>query len=122
MHTLSPLNSLLLPSAISVTIVPYYTPPDDYPTQYSPPNYRPASSVSLRCVAAGVTGLTSFRWSSTCSSCFASSASTSTYSSSHTISESFLRVRDAGVHTCTVTDEDGNSGNDTTTMNIVGEI
>ena len=106
--------------AIRVTIEITYNSPDTYPT-YSPPNYRTASSVSLRCVASGTTGVITFRWSSTCrSDCFAYSASTTTSSNSYTISETFLRARDAGVHTCTVTDSDGNSGSDATTMNIVG--
>ena len=63
----------------------------------------------------GATGSVQYRWSSTCRSCFASSGSTST------ISEPFLRSRDTGVHTCTVTDGVGNSGNDSEQMNITGE-
>ena len=101
--------------AIRVTIEITYNSPDTYPT-YSPPNYRTASSVSLRCVATGTTGSLTYRWSSTCrSDCFAYS------SSSQTISEPFLRARDAGVHTCRVTDGGGNSGMENATMNIVGE-
>ena len=112
-----------LPAAIRVTIEITYNPPDDYPASYSPPNYRTATSVSLRCVATGAIGYTTFWWSSTCrSDCFAYSTSISTYSSSYTISESFLRLRDAGVHTCTVTDGDGNTGSNMTTMNIVGGL
>ena len=100
---------------IRVTIEITYDSPDTYPT-YSPPNYRTASSVSLRCVATGTTGSVTYRWSSTCrSDCFA-------YNSSlQTISEPFLRARDAGVHTCRVTDGAGNSGSNSTTMNIMGE-
>ena len=91
-----------------------YSPPDQYP-DYSPPNYRAASSVTLRCVATGTTGGLSYRWSSTCrSSCFAYSTT------AQTISENMLRSRDAGVHTCTVTDGAGNIGTNSTTMNIVG--
>ena len=91
-----------------------YSPPDQYP-DYSPPNYRAASSVTLRCVAIGTTGGVSYRWSSTCrSGCFAYSAT------AQTISENMLRSRDAGVHTCTLTDGEGNTGTNSTTMNIVG--
>ena len=101
-------------TALKVSITVSYTPPDQYPT-YSTPNYRAASSVSLRCVVEGATGSVQYRWSSTCRSCFASSG----YSS--TISEHFLRSKDTGVHTCTVTDAIGNSGTYSEQMNIAGE-
>ena len=91
-----------------------YSPPDQYP-DYSPPNYRAASSVTLRCVATGTTGGLTYRWSSTCrSDCFAYSTT------AQTISENMLMSRDAGVHTCTVTDGAGSTGTNSTTMNIVG--
>ena len=97
-----------------MTIEITYSPPDQYP-DYSPPNYRAATSVTLRCVAIGVTGGVSYHWSSTCRyDCFAYSNAT------QTISENMLRSRDAGVHTCTVTDEEGITGTNSTTMNIVG--
>ena len=101
--------------AIRVTIQITYTSPGTYPV-YSPPNYRAASAVSLRCVASGYSGSISYQWSSTCSSCFASS------SSSQTISDNILRSRDAGVHTCSVTDSLGNTGSNSTTMKIVGKV
>ena len=100
--------------ALDVSIEITYTSPDEYP-EYSPPNYRAASSVSLRCVVSGTYGYVSYRWMSTCSGCFASN------SYSNTISESFLRSRDAGVHTCTVTDGLGNTGSASITMRIVGK-
>ena len=92
-----------------------YTPPDQYP-DYAPPNYRAASSVTLRCTTEGASGSVSYRWSSTCSSCFASS------SSSSFVSENILRSRDRGVHTCTATDTIGNTGNSSIQMNIVGKL
>ena len=83
---------------MNVSITISYTPPDQYP-DYSPPNYRAASSVTLTCVVSGAVGSSiSYRWSSTCRSCFTSG------SSSRSITTTFLRSRDAGVHTCTVTD------------------
>ncbi len=99
---------------LNVSISISYVSPDQYPG-YVPPNYRAASSVTLRCVASGTTGHVTYRWSSTCGSCFASS------SSSQNISETVLRSRDAGVHTCSVTDSLGNTGSDVITMNIVGK-
>ncbi len=105
----------LLFLAIEVTIETDYIPPDQYP-DYAPPNYRAASSVTLRCVASGTTGHVTYRWSSTCRSCFASS------SSLQNVSETMLVSRDAGVHTCNVTDSLGNTGSDVITMNIVGKL
>ena len=103
-------------AAIQVTIEITYSSPDTYPV-YSPPNYRAASGpVTLRCMAAGTTGSVTYRWSSTCASCFSSS------SSSQTITESFLRSHDGGTHTCSVTDGNENTGTANTTMNIVGKL
>ena len=90
-----------------------YTAPDRYPL-YSPPLFRAASSVTLRCVAEGASGSVSFQWTSTCSSCFASS------NYSETISEQFLRSRDSGNHTCTATDSAGNTGSSLQQMTITG--
>ena len=101
--------------AIRVVIEITRSPSDDYP-HYSPPNYRTASSVTMRCVASGTTGSVRYLWSSTCSWCFASS------SSLQTISKNCLISTDAGVHTCSVTDGVGNSGSNATTMRIVGEL
>ena len=101
--------------AIRVIVEITRSPSDDYP-HYSPSNYRTASSVTMRCVASGTTGYVRYRWSSTCSSCFAYS------SSSQTISKNCLISTDAGVHTCSVTDGVGNSGSNATTMRIVGEL
>ena len=100
--------------ALKTRVTISYTPPDQNP-YYAPPNYRAASSVTLRCTAEGTSGSVSYRWSSTCSSCFASS------STSATITENMLRSRDGGVHTCTATDSIGNTGSNSTTMNIVGK-
>lgn len=99
---------------VRVTIEINYTSPDTYPV-YSPPNYRAASGpVTLRCVAAGANGSVTYHWSSTCSSCFARS------SSSQTITRTFVTSGDAGTHTCSVRDENGNTGAASTTMNILG--
>ncbi len=107
-YNITPIKVLYFFIAIKVTIEISYISPDQYP-DYAPPNYRAASSVTQRCVASGTTGHVTYRWSSTCGSCFASS------SSSQTISETILRSRDAGVHTCSVTDSLGNTGSDVIT-------
>ena len=100
---------------MNVTIEITYSSPGTYPV-YSPPNYRAASSVTLKCVASGYSGSISYHWTSTCSNCFASN------SYSQTISDGILQYYDAGVHTCSVTDGLGNTGSNSTTMRIVGRF
>ena len=103
----------LLHTAFRV-IIEITTNPDHDP-DYSPPNYRVTTSVTLRCVAVGITGYVFYSWSSTCqNSCFAYSVN------SQTISESRLSPRDGGVHTCTASDEEGNTETKSIIMNIVG--
>ncbi len=100
------------PPDLNVTITIQYSPPAGVTLR--PPNYRPATSVSLRCNAAGTSGSVTYRWSSTCQSgCFVSGYS-------QTISHSYLFSSDAGYHTCEVTDGTGHTGSATTEMNIIG--
>ena len=100
-----------------VTIEVEYTPPADQNqvSNYKESNFQITSSVTLRCMVGETSGVTHYRWNSTCTSCFSSN------SISSTISETFLRSRDAGVHTCTVTDDVGVVGSSSIDMNIVGE-
>ena len=102
-------------SVLKVTIDVTYNPPFDF-TLPSPPYYRPASSVTLTCRAHNATGSVSYQWSSTCSSCFASS------STAQTISETILNSDSAGVHTCNVTDSAGNTGENSTEMRLIGKL
>ena len=92
-----------------------YNPPSDF-TLPSPPYYRPASSVTLTCVAGNGVLPLQYTWSSTCADCFASSRSSSS------ISTNILKSTDAGVHTCTVTDADGNTGYAATEMKLIGKF
>ena len=109
---------LHLSPAFKVTIDISYTPPEE---GYQPPYYRAASSVTLTCRAVGAIGQIRFFWSSTCSSCFVPGSYYYSYGS-HSISQSFLRSRDAGTHTCSVYDSSqGISGSASTVMKIVGE-
>lgn len=102
-------------TALDVSIHITYTAPDEYP-DYAPPNYRAASAVSLTCEVNGAVGSPSYSWTSTCSSCFAKNTHVKT------VSQSFLRSRDVGTHTCSVTDGNGNVGSASTQMNIVGTL
>ncbi len=96
-----------------MTITIQHSPPAG--VTLTPPNYRAATSVSLRCDAVGTTGSVSYQWSSTCgSSCFVSG-------SSQTVSRDKLWSYDAGQHTCVVTDGAGNTGKANIEMNVVGK-
>ncbi len=98
---------------MNVTITIQYGPPAEVTLR--PPNYRAATSVSLRCDATETNGSVTYQWISTCGSgCFVSG-------SSQTISRSYLFSHDAGNHTCVVTDGAGNAGTATTVMNIIGK-
>ena len=104
----------ILLSVLKVTIEVTYNPPSDF-TLPSPPYYRPATSVTLTCYANHATGTVSYQWSSTCSSCFASS------STAQSISDTILKSSSAGVHTCTATDSHGSTGKNTTAMKLIGK-
>ena len=110
------IHTFSMHTALNVSIAINYSPPPD--VHFEPPYYRPATSVTLTCSVLGATGSVNYRWSSTspCSenSCFASS------SSSTSVSTTRLSWRDAGMHTCTVSDAGGNQGNATSEMNIEG--
>ncbi len=107
------LTHILFSTDLNVTITIQYSPPSGVTLR--PPNYRPATSVSLRCDATGTNGNVTYRWSSTCvGGCFVNG-------SSQTISRSYLFSYDAGYHTCVVTDGAGNTGTATTVMNIIGK-
>ena len=92
-----------------------YDPPFDF-TLPSPPYYRPATSVALTCHAYGTTGTVTYQWTSTCSSCFVSG------STSQTVSDSILQSIDAGIHTCTATDSNNNTGSNSTEMRLIGML
>ena len=96
-----------------MTIEVTYNRPSDFHLP-SPPYYRPATSVTLACHAHNATGSVTYQWSSTCTSCFVSGRT------AQSISDSILTSSDAGVHTCTVTDQDGNTGNTSTVMQLIG--
>ena len=91
-----------------------YNPPSDF-TLPSPPYYRPASSVTLTCMAlSDVVGPLIYHWSSSCSSCVISG------NDSSVISIDVLKSSDAGVHSCTVIDAEGHTGNTSSNMILIG--
>ena len=93
-----------------------YTPPSDFNLP-SPPYYRPASSVSLTCVApTDAVGDVSYLWFSTNTDSFVNG------STERMVYQEVLTAFDAGYHTCTVTDEVGNTGSAHITMKLFGKI
>ena len=100
---------------LNVTIKVNYNPPVDF-TYPSPPYYRPATSVTLTCQVYGPTGSIKYNWTSTGSGSFASS------STSQNVTKTILTSTDRGIHTCTVTDSDGNTGSNSTDMQLIGKV
>lgn len=92
----------------------YYTPPTDFNFP-SPPYYRPATSVTISCTTTEAIGQVRYKWSSTAINNFANISS-----STNRISTNILKSSDAGIHTCTLYDGAGNTGNQSTTIKLIG--
>ena len=90
-----------------------YNPPSDFSLP-SPPYYRPASSVTLTCIARDGIGFILYQWRSTGNRSFVHGRNGSS------VSQKLLTAFDAGVHTCTATDEWGNTAAITTEMSLFG--
>lgn len=83
------------------------------------PEINAAESLSLSCLASGGTSVYSYQWSSTCTSgCFLNSRSVII----PTATRDAARSTDSGLYTCTVTDNAGNSGTNSTEVDVVGKI
>lgn len=104
----------LFSAALNVSILVTYNPPSDF-TLSTPPYYRPASSATFTCVTQGAAYPVSYHWSSTSTSSFVRNQIT------QSVTKTILTSADAGVHTCTVTDADGNTGHSSTEMKMIGE-
>ena len=82
------------------------------------PDINAAESFSLTCQASGGTGLYNYQWLSNCTgNCFLNNINPIT----QTITRDALRSTDSGIYTCTVTDNAGNNGSDSTQIQVVGE-
>ena len=76
-----------------------------------------AESLSLSCVAIGGTGVYSYQWMSTCTGdCFLNSRN----QMASAINRDAARSADSGTYTCTVTDNAGNTGTNSTEVQVVG--
>ena len=80
------------------------------------PIYSPGSTVILICTADGQFGPVTTNWTSTCSgNCFVRQQS-----SQESVMKEVLHSVDSGDHTCTITDDVGNTGNSTIEMLVSG--
>lgn len=83
------------------------------------PEVSAAEFLSLNCLASGGTGVYTYQWTSTCSgSCLLNSGNSIT----PTLTRDAARSADTGTYTCTVSDNAGNSGTNSTDVNVVGKI
>lgn len=101
------------PKHLNVTITIQYSPPVGLTLR--PPHYVPGASISLRCNAAGTAGSVMYQWNSTCGGgCFVKGTS-------QTVSRERLGSYDAGLHTCVINDDAGNTGTATTYISVIGK-
>ncbi len=83
------------------------------------PEITAAEVLSISCQASGGTGTYNYQWSSTCTgNCFLNSRNVIT----QTITRDAVRSADSGLYTCTVTDNAGNNGTNSTEIQIIGMI
>lgn len=81
------------------------------------PEVFAAGPLSLSCQASGGTGLYSYQWSSTCTGgCFLNSRNIIT----SMVARDAARSADSGLYSCTVTDNAGNNGTNSTQVEVVG--
>ena len=112
--TLIRTDLVLLGFGVNITVT--YDPPLD--VSLGPNEYRAASGpvVAVCNVFGGAESTVySYQWSSTCRQCPFLSARTN-----HVV-DAVIYSSDAGVNTCTVTDESGNNGTASFEIDVVGE-
>ena len=95
---------------LSVRVVALYDPPSSFP--FTPPSYRAASALTLTCLVDDLEDSTFvfYEWSSTLQQ-----------DEDAIVSTPYLHSYHSGVHTCTVHDSLGCTGNASITVNVVGE-
>lgn len=98
---------------MSVDIQVTYTTPPDF--HLPSPYYRPASSITLECIAHGVSDSVQYQWQSTSLQSF-----TQTSPTRSSRSQNRLTASDAGIHTCTITDSDGTMVSASTRISLYG--
>ena len=94
---------------LTVSITDTYDPTREF-------QYQPGSTVVLNCTTMGAFEPVVYQWTSSCSGdCFVLDQE-----SERTIAKSIIHSIDAGNHTCTVTDDVGQSESSTVEMLVVG--
>ena len=80
--------------------------------------YQAGTKVRLECITNFDAGYFSYQWSSTCTgNCFILQQTTRPI-----VERDILHAVDSGSHTCTVTDDIGNTANATITMTVSGKL
>lgn len=83
------------------------------------PYINAAEFLFLTCQATGGTGVYTYQWSSNCTgNCILNNINPIT----QTITRDAVRSTDSGLYTCTVTDNAGNNGSDSTQVQVVGKL
>ena len=81
------------------------------------PELNAAQPLSLGCMVSGGTGVYSYQWTSTCSgNCLLNGGN----SRAPTLARDAARSSDSGTYTCTVTDNAGNNGSNSTDVQVTG--
>ena len=96
--------------AIDVT----YTPPTGFNLE-SPPYYKTNTDVNFTCRVEGAYGDIKYHWSSTAMRKLPAD------SNSQTLTIDMVNSYDDGNYTCMATDAKGNTGSDTTEVEVIGE-
>ena len=96
--------------AIDVT----YTPPDGFNLK-SPPYYKTNTDVTFTCRVEGAHGDIKYQWSST------AMRELPADSHSQTLTIIMVNSYDDGNYTCNAMDAKGNTGSDTTVVEVIGE-
>ena len=89
-------------------MVTYMQPPD---VDLGENEYRAASKLTLSCMVEGASGTVTYDWMTSFNN-----------PNMQSITRNILRPADTGTHTCTATDDNGNTGSASTVVNIVGKL
>ena len=96
--------------AIDVT----YTPPAGFNLTY-PPNYKTKTDVNFTCRVEGAYGDIKYQWSTT------AMRELPADNNSQILTIAMVNSYDDGNYTCNATDAKGNTGSDTTEVEVIGE-
>lgn len=100
---------------MSVDIQVEYEAPPDF--ALSPPYYRPASSITLSCIATGALGSVNYQWESRYHH-----RDRQSLAYGERIHFDIMTPYDSGIHTCTITDVDGTTISTSAKVLLYGKL